>query len=58
MADFESRTVSLRHGMWDKIDLLIEKGKGAFRNRSHLIEYLLQQNETVDSLVEEVRRDG
>ena len=42
---------------WDSIEEIVAKSKGSFRSRSHLIEHLINNKQSLEELLEEVRRE-
>jgi len=55
MAKTSVKSVSMRLTSWECVDEIMAKCKGSFRSRSHIIEHLLNNKQTLEELLGEVR---
>jgi len=53
-----SKTVCLRQDNWEIIEEIIQKSKGSFRSRSHVIEHILTTDQSLSQLRDEVNKEN
>lgn len=57
MQKTSAKSVCMKNLTWDSIEEIVAKSKGSFRSRSHLIEHLINNKQSLEELLEEVRRE-